>query len=133
MLAPGLVREGQMVVGPEDSAARGLAIVPDVLASAKMIYFIECVCAELMAEHLEPGQGSVGIGFDLTHEAPTPIGQTIRARVELVELEGRRAVFAVEARDALDVIGRGRHTRAVIDRARFEERLEKKRAALRRP
>jgi fluoroacetyl-CoA thioesterase len=127
MLTIGLRREGQMTVQPDDSAARGLSIVPDVLASARMIYFIECVCAELLAEHLADGQGSVGIGFDLTHEAPTPIGMTVRATVELVEIDGRRCVFAVEARDEVEVIGRGRHTRALIDRAKFDRRIEAKR------
>jgi fluoroacetyl-CoA thioesterase len=116
-----------MVVTAADSAAAGLAIVPDVLASARMIYFIEGVCAELLAEHVGPGEMSVGIGFDLTHDAPTPIGMRIRATVEIVEVEKRRVVLAVEARDEVEVIGRGRHTRAVINAAKFMERVAKKR------
>jgi fluoroacetyl-CoA thioesterase len=126
VLTLNLRREADMVVTEEDSAERMISIVPDVLASTRMIGFIERVCAELMAEHLEEGESSVGIGFELTHEAPTPIGMTVRVSVELVELAGRKCVFAVEARDALDVIGRGRHTRAVIDRRRFMERVAQK-------
>lgn len=119
MLTTGLTREGEMTVTPADSAAAATSIVPDVLASARMIYFLECIAAELMLEHLEPGQMSVGVGFDLTHEAPTPIGMRVRGRVEVLEVDGRKVVLAVEARDEEDVIGRGRHTRAVIDGQRF--------------
>jgi len=126
VLKTGLRREGEMRVKPTDSASLESDLVPDVLASARMIYFIECVCAELLAAELPAGQGSVGIGFDLTHEAPTPIGMTIRASVELVEIDGRKCVFSVEARDATELIGRGRHTRAVIDQAKFLKRVAEK-------
>jgi fluoroacetyl-CoA thioesterase len=132
MLTPGLRREEETVTAPADSAASGLALVPDVYASARMIFFIESVCARLMAEHLEPGQMSVGVAFELTHDAPTPIGMKVRASVEVVEASGRKVVFAVEARDEVEVIGRGKHGRAIIDAARFDRRVAEK-AAARRP
>jgi predicted thioesterase len=128
VLTPGLRREGEMVVTAADSAAAQTAIVPDVLASARMIYFMECVCAELMLEHLAPGEMSVGIDFHLTHEAPTPIGMRIFASVEIVEVSGRKVVFEAVARDEVEVIGRGRHGRAIIDTERFMKRVNGKRA-----
>jgi fluoroacetyl-CoA thioesterase len=117
-----------MIVTAADSASAQLAIVPDVLASARMISFIESVCAELMLEHLAPGEMSVGVGFDLTHEAPTPIGMRIFASVEVVEVNKRTAVFQAIARDEVEIIGRGRHTRAVIDVERFMRRVKGKQA-----
>lgn len=128
MLTIGLRREGEMKVTAADSAAAKLAIVPDVLASARMIYFIETACAELMAEHLAPGEMSVGIGFDLTHEAPTPIGMKIFVGVEVVEVNKRTAVFQALVRDEVEIIGRGRHTRAVIDVERFMKRVNGKKS-----
>lgn len=129
MLTPGLRREEDLVTTAADSAAAGLAIVPDVFASAKMIYFIECVCARLIAEHLQPGETSVGVEFAISHVAPTPIGMRVHVSVEVVEVERRSVVFSVEARDEVDVIGRGRHGRMVIDGARFMKRVAEKAAA----
>ena len=50
----------------------------------------------------------------------------MRATVELIEIDGKRLVFNVEADDGVDVISRGRHERFVIDRAKFDARLTKK-------
>ena len=61
-------------------------------------------------------------------EAATPPGMTVTATVELVAVEGRKLVFQLEARDAVDVIARGRHERFVIDREKFDARLATKAA-----
>jgi fluoroacetyl-CoA thioesterase len=129
MLKPGLRREESLVTTAADSAAAGLAIVPDVFASARMIYFIECVCARLIAEHLPPEEMSVGVDFAISHEAATPIGMTVHASVEIVEIDGRKVAFSVEARDEREIIGRGRHGRMIINSARFLKRLADKTAA----
>jgi fluoroacetyl-CoA thioesterase len=131
MLSPGLKRQDHRVAAPADSAKVALPIVPDVLSSAKMISFIETVCAELMAEHLSPGQTSVGIGFELTHEAPTPIGMKYSATVEVASIAGKRVELIVEARDEVDVICRGKHVRAIIDAERFMARVNEKQKAIR--
>jgi fluoroacetyl-CoA thioesterase len=123
MLEIGLVREATRRVTEADSAALVSALVPDVYASTRLIGFVEAVCAELLAEHLAGGETSVGTGFALTHEAPTPIGMSVRVSVRLVEIDGRRHVFECEAHDELECILRGRHERAVIDRERFAQRI----------
>lgn len=126
MLTVGLERQATRVVTEEDSAARVSPLVPPVFASARMIAFAEVTCAELMAEHLDPGQTSVGTGFQFTHEAATPIGMKVTMRVRLVELDKRKCVFEIEASDELDRITVGRHERFVIDRAKFDARLAEK-------
>ena len=47
-------------------------------------------------------------------------------RVRLEEVDGRRLKFVVEANDGADAIGRGTHERFVIDRERFDGRMERK-------
>ena len=125
-LEVGLAREDSRVVGPEDSAQRVSTLVPDVYASARMIGFAETVCAELMAEHLPAGEGSVGIGFNLTHEAATPIGMRVTMKVTLVALEGKICTFEVEGRDELDRICSGKHVRAIIRTEKFLAKLAEK-------
>lgn len=129
MLTVGLTREATCGTTPADSATVVSPLVPDVYASARMIAFVEATCAALMAEHLGPGETSVGVGFQLTHEAATPIGMPVRVRVRLSEIDRRRCVFEIEGHDAVDRITVGRHERFVVDREKFMARVRAKAAA----
>jgi fluoroacetyl-CoA thioesterase len=91
-----------------------------------MIAFVERTCAELMAEHLGPGETSVGTSFQFSHEAATPIGMTVRVCVRLVEVDRKRCVFEIEGRDAVDRITVGRHERFVVERDKFMARVHTK-------
>jgi fluoroacetyl-CoA thioesterase len=133
VLTVGVVREATTVVSPADSATLVSPLVPDVYASARMIGFIEATCAALMAEHLGPGETSVGVAFQFSHDAATPIGMAVRVRVELVEVDRRRCVFAVEGHDAVDRITVGRHERFVVDREKFLARVQAKSRAVADP
>ena len=68
----------------------------------------------------------MGTHIYVSHEAATPPGLEVTARVELIEVDGRRLVFAVEAHDGIDLISRGRHERFVIDKAKFDARVGEK-------
>jgi predicted thioesterase len=125
-LAVGLERDATTVVGPADSATLVSPLVPDVYATARMIGFAESTCAALMAEHLGPGETSVGVEFQFSHEAPTPIGMEVRITVRLVEVDRRRCVFEIEGHDAADRIMVGRHERFVVDREKFLARVRAK-------
>jgi fluoroacetyl-CoA thioesterase len=72
----------------------------------------------------------VGSLVNVRHLAATPVGMQVRIRAELLEVDGRRVRFKVEAWDAVDKIAEGEHERFIIDKARFNERLEKKRKAI---
>jgi len=128
-LAVGLEREATAVVTPADSAMLMSPLVPDVYASACMIGFAETTCAALMAEHLALGETSVGVGFQFSHEAATPIGMEVRIKVRLVEIDRRRCVFEVEGYDAADRITIGRHERFVVEREKFMARVRAKEEA----
>lgn len=102
--------------------------MPEVFATGFMVGFLEWACVKAIMPHLDwPREQSVGTHIDVSHEAATPTGMEVTARVELVQVEGRRLVFQVEADDGVDCISRGRHERYVIDRARFDAKLEAKR------
>jgi predicted thioesterase len=68
----------------------------------------------------------VGTRVDVRHLAPTPVGMEVRLRAEILEVEGRRLRFRVEAWDAVEKIGEADHERFVIDWDRFIQRVEKK-------
>jgi predicted thioesterase len=58
--------------------------------------------------------------------APTPIGKTVRAEVELIEIDRRRLKFHVQIFDDVEQVGDVTHERFVIDVDKYAERLRKK-------
>ncbi len=107
-----------------------IANMPKVFATGFMIVLMEWACADLMAPHLDDGEGSLGTHVDVSHLAATLPGQTVTVDVELAEVKGRKLVFKVRAHDGIDLIGEGRHERVVVAWDRFNAKIaEKARAA----
>jgi predicted thioesterase len=108
-----------MVVSETDTADRwGSGLVP-VFGTPGLVGLMEGAAVRALAGYLPPGQTSVGGRIDVRHLAPTPIGMRVRARAELLEVEGRRLVFRVEAWDEVQQIGKAIHERVVVDVERF--------------
>lgn len=125
-LQPGMKAEQEFVVQEQHSAGHVGSGSLRVLATPSMIGFMERVARDLMEANLPEGSSSVGAHVDVRHLAATPIGSRLRAACEIIEIEGRRVDFLVEAWDEVEKVGEGRHTRYVIDIARFLKRLESK-------
>jgi fluoroacetyl-CoA thioesterase len=101
--------------------------MPAVFATALMIAFVEETCIVALRPYLRETEQTVGTHVDMSHCAPTPLGMTVTAEVTLIEIRGRRLVFAVECRDDLEVIGCGRHERTIVDRDHFAAKAQTKR------
>lgn len=101
--------------------------MPEVFATGFMVGLMEWACTEHLRPHLEAGEGSLGVAIDVSHSAPTLPGQTVTVTVTCDKADGRRLGWSVVARDELDVIGEGRHERAVVVWDRFGQKLEEKR------
>lgn len=109
---------------PESEEFRAM---PEVFATGFLVGFLEWACIKAINPHLDwPVEQTVGTHIDVSHEAATPPGLTVAASVELVAVEGRKLVFNVEAHDGVDVIARGRHERFVINREKFDARVQTK-------
>ncbi|MGC2047973.1 MAG: hypothetical protein WA635_05110 [Gallionella sp.] len=70
----------------------------------------------------------VGTHIDVSHEVATPPSLEVTATVELIAVEGKELVFAVEAHDGVDRISRGRHERFVINKEKFDAKVGAKRS-----
>jgi fluoroacetyl-CoA thioesterase len=105
-----------------------IVAMPKVFATGFMIVLMEWVCTELMAQHLDAGEGSVGVHIDVSHLAATPPGMTVTAEAECVEVIGQRVAFRVKAHDGIDLIGEGRHERFVVAWDKFNARVAAKAA-----
>ncbi len=96
----------------------------DVYATPAMIALMEAAAVAAVDPLLSEGKASVGTALEVKHLAATPLGQEVRARAEVTDVDGKRVTFNVQAWDEKQLIGEGKHTRYVIDIERFLERLE---------
>ena len=106
---------------PESEAFQQM---PRVLATGFMVGLLEWACIEALNPHLDwPREQTVGTRVDVTHVAATPPGLTVTVRVRLVEVDGRRLRFDVEADDGVDLVTSGHHERMIINAERFTRRV----------
>jgi predicted thioesterase len=97
-----------------------------VYATPMLVRDIEIACRELLLEHLDAGEDSVGTRVELDHLAATLMRMKVTLDVRIVEVQGRAVSFEVEGRDSVEPICRGRHQRFVVDVAKTEVRLAAK-------
>jgi predicted thioesterase len=97
-----------------------------VYATPMMVRDIEMTCRELLLEHLDPGEDSVGTRVEIDHLAATLLGMTVRIEAKVTEVKGRAVTFEVSVHDGIDQCGRCKHARFVADLRKTEERLAAK-------
>lgn len=98
-----------------------------VFATPFVIGLLEDAAAAILRQHLPTGAGSVGTMVEMKHLAATPVGMKVRAKATLLETDGKRFLFSVEAWDETDKIAEGRHERFVVpDLEKFLARAMKK-------
>ncbi|HZD05987.1 MAG TPA: hypothetical protein VE173_13835 [Longimicrobiales bacterium] len=67
------------------------------------------------------------VGTHVSHDAATPPGLEVVARVKLTKVDGRRLGFEVEVSDGVEMVSRGSHERFVVDAERFAQKAARKR------
>jgi predicted thioesterase len=99
-------------------------------ATPSMILDIEQTCRDLIVEHADEGEDSVGTEVVVRHLAPTLLGMTVEVTVTVLSIDGRKVQFEASVKDELEAVGAGTHTRFVVDKAKTFERLKAKAARL---
>lgn len=97
-----------------------------VYATPAMIGLMENASLSAVDPYLPEGMATVGTRLDVKHLTATPIGMKVKAAAELLEVEGKKLVFKIEAFDEKEKIGEGIHERYVIDLAKFLVKCEAK-------
>jgi fluoroacetyl-CoA thioesterase len=101
--------------------------MPEVFATGYMVGLIEWTCIKAINPYLDwPTEQTVGIHIDVNHIAATPPGLEVTTTVKLIEVDGRKLVFDVEAHDGVDLITQGRHARFIINKERFDAKMKDK-------
>jgi len=124
---PGLFAELEIIVQDNDTArAAAGETLPAVLSTPRLIALMESSAHAVILPFLLEGQSSVGTMVNIRHIAATPVGMKVRFRAELLQVDGKRLHFRVEAWDEIEKIGEGEHDRFIIDTQKFYDRLLKK-------
>ncbi|MFA7399719.1 MAG: thioesterase family protein [Sideroxydans sp.] len=132
-LKPGLRYEHKFLVPSSKTVpalypeAEEFLAMPEVFATGFMVGFLEWACIKCINPHIDwPIEQTVGTHVNVSHLAATPPGFEVTATVELIEVDGKRLVFSVEAHDGIDIISNGTHERFVIYKERFDAKLGEK-------
>ncbi len=94
-----------------------------VYATPSLIKDIEQTCRDLIFEHVEAGEDSVGFSVSILHTAPTLLGMEVTITATITEVDGHKVTFEVSARDPLDTICKGEHVRFVVNVEKTKQRL----------
>lgn len=99
-----------------------------VYATPSLVRDIEHTCRDLLLSHADQNEDSVGMDVSIRHLAPTLLGMEVEIIATVAAVDGRKVTFQVTARDDLEPIGEGTHTRFVVDVKKTLERLKAKAA-----
>jgi len=101
--------------------------MPEVFATGFLVGLLEWACIKAINPHLDwPQEQTVGTHINVSHQATTPPGLVVTVSVALIAVEGRKLVFNVEAHDGVDLISRGRHERFIINKDKFDSKINEK-------
>jgi predicted thioesterase len=128
-LQPGVARVSRVTID-RDRTIGFMGDAGRVYATPWLVSDIEYTCRDLILEHADAGEDSVGVEVAVRHLAPTLPGMTVEIMVRVAAVEGRKVTLEAIAKDELEEIGRGTHTRFVVDVAKTIGRLEAKAAKL---
>jgi predicted thioesterase len=97
-----------------------------VLATPHLVALAETECIRCVVDRIERGWSTVGIRLDVRHLAATPEGMSFTMRAVLKQVDRRRLVFDVEARDAAELVFAGTHERVIVETSKFVAKAEEK-------
>ena len=102
-----------------------------VYATPELVRDFEITCRELLLQHCDANEDSVGTGISATHSGASLLGMKVEIRVEVTAVNGRLVKFALSARDGVEEISTGEHTRALVDVEKLRAKVAAKAAKAR--
>jgi predicted thioesterase len=124
-LRPGLTRIRKFTVD-RDRTIGFMGEEGRVYGTPYMVGDIERTCRDLLLEHADAGEDSVGADVAVRHLAPTLLGMEVEITATVAAIDKRRVTFEVTAKDEIEPIATSTHTRFVVDVSKTHERLKAK-------
>lgn len=119
MLTTGIKGVKTVTVNETNTAATMGSGELAVFATPAMLALMEACAAESVKPYLDADSSTVGISANIQHIAATPVGMTVTCESELIEIDGRKLVFKLTARDESGLAGEGTHERFIISKEKF--------------
>jgi len=88
----------------------------------------EIACREFLLDHADAGEDSVGTGISISHGGATLRGMNVTITITVAKVEGRSVTFDLLARDDLEEISRGTHSRFVVEVEKLRAKVAAKAA-----
>ncbi len=123
-IEPGMKGSCERIVSPEWTLSHVDPEWPAVFTTPAMIGMMEMASSRAVRPGLPPGSITVGIRIEVDHLRPVHLGAMVIANSRLLEIDGRRLIFEVEARSGDHVIGRGRVVQTIVEHARFTDKAK---------
>ena len=101
-----------------------------VYATPELVRDFEIACREFLLGHVDPNEDSVGTGVNITHGGATLRGMHVEITVTVARIEGRLVTFDLVAKDDVEEISRGSHSRFVVDVEKLRAKVSAKAKAL---
>jgi fluoroacetyl-CoA thioesterase len=108
---------------PRISPAFEFDDMPPVFATAFLVALVEWTCLDSLKPFLTPEQRTVGISVNINHLGATPVGRKVTVYSEITNIKGKIIEFKISARDDVQLISEGSHSRAIIDYEKFLSKL----------
>lgn len=122
----GTCYEKKFLINSEDTALALGSGGEEVLATPRLVAWMENTAFEGVDIILPEENTTVGTRIDLKHMAASPVGMEINVRATLVTYEKRALNFEIEAWDQTEKIGEAVHQRFIVDKGRFLKKVLKK-------
>ena len=126
-LRPGATKTRRLAVD-KDRTISFMGEEGRVYGTPYLVGDIERTCRDLLLEHADAGEDSVGMEVSVRHLAPTLLGMDVEITATVKAVEGRKVMFEIAAKDEIEPIAASTHTRFVVDVSKTHERLKAKAA-----
>ncbi|MFI3281346.1 MAG: thioesterase family protein [Rikenellaceae bacterium] len=124
MLEIGLTAKSTTTVDKSNTAIALGSGDLEVFATPAMIALMENAAMNLVAPELEAGMTTVGTTITSSHIKASGVGTQIVATATVIAVDGRMITFRVEAHDGQTLIGEGRHSRFIVDKTKFMQKVK---------
>ena len=118
-IVPGIRGERRALVTPDHATTH--AGGAGSLMAIWMILEMELAAQDSTQPFLPDAYTTVGYEICVRHRRPTPVGEWFAVAAELVEVDGTKLLFRVEARNARELIGDGTLRRTIVRLGQLDE------------
>lgn len=123
MIETGKTYTQEIIVAHKDTAAVYGSGSLEVFATPAMVALMENTAIGCLEGLLEPNMDTVGIEINVQHTKASGVGQKITCQATIIEVDGRRIRFEIDARDEKGAIGHAIHDRFIIQPEKFMSKL----------